>query len=242
MRARPALRIPATIWCRRRLRRGSAAGRFPVPPPPPPRPGLPPARFAFEGFVPARPAARRAFYAQLRGASRTIICFETGRRLTASLEDLVAALGERPIVVAREVTKLYEEFVRGAASQVREQLAGQPVRGEVTLLIAAAAEPAKAESPDDIRRAVARLRAEGLGLKQIARTLAREGGWSAREGYRIGLELGGGGGGGLLRQQKMRAATCRFVSDLITADIVGKEVAFSTRNRYGHRTGSLREH
>jgi len=46
----------------------------------------------------------------------------------------------------------------------------------------------------------------------------------------------------LLRQQKMRAAICRFVSDLITADIVGKEVAFSTRNRYGHRTGSLREH
>ncbi len=155
--------------------------------------GLPTDRFAFEGFVPARPAARRAFFEQLRAASRTTICFETGRRLGASLEDLVAVLGDRQVVVAREVTKLYEEFVRGTAMEVRDLLGGRPVRGEVTLLIGPAAGAVKLESPDDMRHAVARLRAEGLGLKQIARTLSREGGWSAREIYRIGLELEGEG-------------------------------------------------
>ena len=79
---------------------------------------LPTDRFAFEGFVPARPAARRAFYEGLRREARTVVCFETARRLTASLQDLAAVLGERNVVVARELTKLHEEFLRGAAIDV----------------------------------------------------------------------------------------------------------------------------
>src|SRR5262249_26468417 len=100
--------------------------------------GLPTDRFAFEGFVPARSAARRAFYEGLRAEERTAVCFEAGRRLATSLDDLVVILGERRVVVARELTKVFEEFLRGTASEVRARLAAE-VKGEVTLLIGGAA-------------------------------------------------------------------------------------------------------
>jgi 16S rRNA (cytidine1402-2'-O)-methyltransferase len=148
---------------------------------------LPTDRFAFEGFVPSRPAARRSFYAALRDERRTVVCFETGRRLAASLGDLAEALGQRQIVVARELTKVFEEFLRGTVDEVRAQL-GAEVRGEVTLLIAASTaedEP----SPDEVRAAVGALRAKGFGLKAISLQLAQRHGWRRRDVYRIGLEV-----------------------------------------------------
>jgi 16S rRNA (cytidine1402-2'-O)-methyltransferase len=147
---------------------------------------LPTDRFAFEGFVPARPAARRAFYEGLRSEPRTTVCFEAGRRLDASLGDLVDVLGARQIVVARELTKMFEEFLRGEATEVRSRLAGE-VRGEVTLLIAGAP-PAEEASEDEMRAAVADLRARGLGLKEISKLLAAERKWKRSEVYRVGLE------------------------------------------------------
>jgi 16S rRNA (cytidine1402-2'-O)-methyltransferase len=150
--------------------------------------GLPTDRFAFEGFVPAKPAARRAFYDGLRGEPRTVVCFEAGRRLADSLRDLAAALGDRPLVIAREVTKLYEDFVRGGAAELVERVADLTVRGEVTLCIGPAPAAAPALSEADIAAAIARLRGEGLHLKAIAKHLAAESGWSARDIYRVGLE------------------------------------------------------
>lgn len=149
--------------------------------------GLPTDRFTFEGFVPAKSSARRKFYEELRHERRTVVCFEAGRRLVESLADLEKALGDREVVVARELTKVFETLTRGPASDLRRRLGTEPVRGEATLLIAAAAEVK--ESPDDMRRAVAKLRAEGWGLKEIARTLADRSGWSSRDIYRIGLDL-----------------------------------------------------
>jgi 16S rRNA (cytidine1402-2'-O)-methyltransferase len=149
---------------------------------------LPTDRFAFEGFVPARPAARRAFYEGLRREARTVVCFETARRLTASLQDLAAVLGERDVVVAREVTKLHEEFLRGRAADVASRSRHRTWRGEVTLLIGAAPQAVPERTPEDMRAALRRLRAEGLGLKRAARLLAAESGWSARDLYRLGLE------------------------------------------------------
>jgi 16S rRNA (cytidine1402-2'-O)-methyltransferase len=150
--------------------------------------GLPTDRFAFEGFVPARRSARRKFYEQLRREPRTIVCFEAGRRLLDSLADLEEMLGDREVVVAREVTKLFETLVRGTAVELRDRLGTEPVRGEATLLIAPAP-PEAMDTIDDVRRAVAELRAEGLGMKEIARTLAERSGWSARDIYRLGLDL-----------------------------------------------------
>lgn len=149
--------------------------------------GLPTDRFAFEGFVPARPAARRTFFAGLRGEPRTVVCFEAGRRLAASLRDLAAEMGERDIVVAREVTKLFEDFVRGAAGDLAGRAEEITARGEVTIFIAPAAAALPARSEEELRAAIAALRAEGLSLKEIAKRLAVESGWPARDVYRLGL-------------------------------------------------------
>lgn len=150
--------------------------------------GVPNDRFVFEGFVPAKQGARRSYFARLRGEIRTIVCFEAGRRLAASLRDLADVMGARPLVIAREVTKLYEDFVRGDAGTLAERAGDLTARGEVTLFIAPATAEESPTSEEDIRAAVTRLRAEGLHLKEIAKRLARETGWSARDVYRIGLQ------------------------------------------------------
>jgi 16S rRNA (cytidine1402-2'-O)-methyltransferase len=150
--------------------------------------GLPTNRFAFEGFVPARAAARRAFYAQLRTEPRTVVCFETGRRLPASLKDLAEILGERQIVVAREVTKWFEEFVRGRAPEIHQRIGDQPVRGEVTLVIAPPSEPVAVASDETVRATIASMRGAGMRAKDVARAVALETGRSRGEVYRMVVE------------------------------------------------------
>ncbi len=150
--------------------------------------GLPTDRFSFEGFVPARAAARRKFYAALAEEPRTIVCFEAGRRLVDSLADLASELGPRRVVVGREVTKMYEDFSRGFADEVGDRLADAPVRGEVTLLIAGAAAERSAD-PEEVGRRIAELRATGLGMKEVARTVASETGWSTRDVYELGISI-----------------------------------------------------
>jgi 16S rRNA (cytidine1402-2'-O)-methyltransferase len=151
--------------------------------------GLPVDRFVFEGFVPARAAARRTFYAALAAESRTVVCFEAGRRLAASLDDLAAVLGSRELVIGREITKMFEEFTRGSVGTVRAALEGTPVRGEVTMLIGPAPRAPTAAADEEIRAALATLRAAGYTLKDSARHLADERGWSRRTVYQLGISL-----------------------------------------------------
>ena len=152
--------------------------------------GLPTDRFTFEGFVPARPGARRAFFAALAPEPRTLVVYETARRLAACLHDLRELFGDRRVVIVRELTKVFEEILRGPVAELEERLRATPVRGEVTLLIAGAATPPPAPSLEDLDAAIERLRATGLHLKEIARTLARERGIARRAVYQRGLALG----------------------------------------------------
>ncbi len=156
--------------------------------------GLPTDRFAFDGFVPARQSARRKFFTGLASEPRTVVVYEAARRLPASLRDLYEVLGARDIVVVRELTKMFEEILRGRVNDILDQLerrlGTQALQGEVTLLIAAG-EPAPAPPPqEDLNAAIERLRGEGMGLKDIARALARERGLSRRDVYQAGLTLG----------------------------------------------------
>lgn len=103
--------------------------------------GLPCDRFAFEGFLPARPAARRSALEALAGDTRTLVFYESTHRILASLADIEAIMGtQRPLVVAREITKLHETVYRGTVGEVRAAMTSDPhaCRGELVLVLGGA--------------------------------------------------------------------------------------------------------
>jgi len=120
--------------------------------------GLPIDRFAFEGFLPKRPGKRRRRLEELRSESRTMIFYESPRRICALLADMQAVWGDRRIVLARELTKKFEEILRGRLSEVQALLAERPPLGEVTLVVegvTAAAPPSAScdqDGPPDLDR------------------------------------------------------------------------------------------
>lgn len=98
--------------------------------------GLPTRSFIFEGFIPRKSGRRKNLFLALRDQPRTFILYESPHRVMATLEDLRAVLGEgRRIVIAREMTKLYEEFMRGTIAEVITALTGRSIKGEVTMVV-----------------------------------------------------------------------------------------------------------
>ena len=145
--------------------------------------GVPSERFAFEGFLPSRAAARRERLRALAGDTRAMVFLEAPTRLAACLADIEAELGDREAVLGRELTKLHEECVRGPLSALRRHVAMMdPVRGECVLLVTGATEGGPAAGVDVDAR-IRTLRAEGLGTREIAARLAHETGRTRRECY-----------------------------------------------------------
>ncbi|MFQ5525536.1 MAG: 16S rRNA (cytidine(1402)-2'-O)-methyltransferase [Thermoanaerobaculia bacterium] len=105
--------------------------------------GLPPYPFTFAGFAPPRAGKRRRFFERFAALDHTLVFFESPHRLLPSLEDALEVLGDRPVAVARELTKLHEEVLRGQLSKVLERLREQQPRGEYVLVIGSA--PASAD-------------------------------------------------------------------------------------------------
>ena len=103
--------------------------------------GLPTARFVFEGFLPSTRAARRKRLEALASEQRTIVLFEAPHRLKASLADMQAVLGDRRVAMAREMTKIYEEFVRTTIGGLADRIAERGVKGEITLVVEGAPAP-----------------------------------------------------------------------------------------------------
>ncbi len=148
--------------------------------------GLPLDRFVFEGFLPARQAARRRRLLELAATGYSIIIYESPRRILATLSDLSEILGDRNVVVAREITKIYEEFLRGKASEVAASLRNRDVRGEITLLVEGGEPPSV---PAELDRAVQALRKEGLSAKRTASILADLTGESRQAIYKMASEI-----------------------------------------------------
>jgi 16S rRNA (cytidine1402-2'-O)-methyltransferase len=99
--------------------------------------GLPPYPFTFAGFAPPRATKRKKFYSQLGALGHTVVVFESPHRILRSLEDFVETLGDRPMAVARELTKMHEEVLRGTASEVLSRLRRRPsIKGEFTIVFA----------------------------------------------------------------------------------------------------------
>lgn len=127
--------------------------------------GLPSARFAFEGFLPARAAARQAALSALLEESRTLIFYEAPHRLLALLDDIATVFGDRPVALAKELTKIHEAVINGNAATLKAWLLAEPgrERGEFVLIVQGA--PQQAQATDDIDALLARLLAV-LPLKQ----------------------------------------------------------------------------
>jgi len=148
--------------------------------------GLPMDSFVFYGFLPAKPAKRRQLLASLKEEGRTLIFYESPRRLLSSLNDIEELMGDREMVVSREMTKIYEEFLRGPVSQVIAGLEGVTVRGEVTLIVAGRAGDTERYSDEELLRRLGQLRREdGLSLRDMADRLAQDTGVSRRRIYRL---------------------------------------------------------
>ncbi|NLW06439.1 MAG: 16S rRNA (cytidine(1402)-2'-O)-methyltransferase [Clostridia bacterium] len=150
--------------------------------------GLPTGRFAFEGFLPRSPGARRQKLQKLAGEERTLVFYEAPHRLLATLQDMVAIMGERQVVVGRELTKKFESFWRGTLAAAVDHFHAEPPRGEITLVVAgAAAPPLPSFDPERAAAEVAALEAKGIGRKEAMARVARAYGRSRREVYRACL-------------------------------------------------------
>ena len=97
--------------------------------------GLPTDKFVFEGFLPRKIKERKRYFKSIENEERTIIFYETPHRLKKALKDMLEILGDRKVVIARELTKLYEEIIRGKLSQVLTEISTKEVKGEITLIV-----------------------------------------------------------------------------------------------------------
>lgn len=150
--------------------------------------GLPMDSFVFLGFLPAKSVRRRQLLASLKQEKRTLVFFESPRRLLPCLHDIDELLGEREVVVSREMTKFYEEFLRGPAGSLLTDLREVQIRGEVTLIVAGCSGGAPEYSDAELlsySEQVRREEGEGLSLRDMADRIAQETGVSRRRIYRL---------------------------------------------------------
>lgn len=150
--------------------------------------GEPTDRFVFEGFLPAKAAARESALRAVRDESRTVVCYEAPHRLAATLQTMVAIWGEaRPVVVARELTKLHEELFRGTVTEALAHFGAARIRGELVLILPPFAAVAPAH---DLVAVLRELLAEGnVSRKEAVKRVAREFGVASDEVYRISLTI-----------------------------------------------------
>ena len=146
--------------------------------------GLPSDRWVFEGFLPRRPTDRRRRIDELVAEQRTLVLLEAPHRVAASLADLAAGFGaDRPAVIGRELTKTYEEVLRGTLGELAATAQERELRGEITLVIGGASPVAAEVGPVELAAAVAALEADGVPRKDAISQVARDLGARRREVY-----------------------------------------------------------
>jgi 16S rRNA (cytidine1402-2'-O)-methyltransferase len=145
--------------------------------------GMPTDSFSFHGFLPPKRGQRSKFLEDLRSFQATLVFYEAPHRILEALEDIGKILGERPVVLARELTKIHEEFLHGTAAEIRDELEKRPsVKGEITLIIGKAETGEVDDSP--LAEAVEKLVESGVSRMEALKTVARRRGLSKREVYK----------------------------------------------------------
>jgi 16S rRNA (cytidine1402-2'-O)-methyltransferase len=151
--------------------------------------GLPTNEFRFAGFLPPKPFARKKALEELSAETATLVIYESPHRILDTLADIQEVMGSRRMVLARELTKLHEEFLRGPAGEIREQLqARSSVKGEITLVIGRAEE--QSGMAGDPLEAIAALQNAGVERMEAIKSVAKRLGLPKREVYRLAMELG----------------------------------------------------
>jgi 16S rRNA (cytidine1402-2'-O)-methyltransferase len=149
--------------------------------------GLPADRALFVGFLPARQGERRRALADLAPNQRTLIFFEAPHRIAKMISDAADILGNRPAVLARELTKIHEEFLRGTLVELAKRLQAAPLKGEITLVVGPATEDVSDSTPKGVTlrgRVEQLIRQDGLDRKAALKQAAREFGMPRREAYK----------------------------------------------------------
>lgn len=149
--------------------------------------GLPVRRFVFEGFLPRSGGDRARALDRVAQSDITVVLFESPHRVHATLDDLERRLGgERQIALCRELTKMYEQTIRGTVAEVRSELS-DPARGEITVVV----EGKSADGPVqdvDLEGLVSEWKREGLSTKEMSRKLQRDLGWKRNAAYQAILD------------------------------------------------------
>lgn len=145
--------------------------------------GLPTDEFRFIGFVPQKATARRKLLEKVAKETATVVAYESPHRILEALADMAGILGERRMVLARELTKIHEEFLRGTAQSIRKELERRgAVKGEITLVIERAEDPVSIADP---MAEIARLERAGVERMEAIKTVAKQMGLPKREVYRL---------------------------------------------------------
>lgn len=179
------------------LVRAALAAQYPVVPIPGPSAilaalvasGLPTDAFTYLGFLPRKMAERQQRLANMAHEPRTLVAFEAPSRLLETLADIETLLGDRPVAVARELTKLHEEIFRGPVSAARAHFAAKDILGEITLVIGGAPLQTAPWSLAQVQAELQRVCATGLKKKDAARLVAELAHWPAREVYQLAHDL-----------------------------------------------------
>lgn len=145
--------------------------------------------FLFVGFMPRKTVALRAKLEALKDRPETLVAYESPYRLADTLAQVADVMGEnRPVCIARELSKKFEQFYRGAASELRDYFNAENPRGEVTLVIAGADANASIWSDAMVRAALEERLAGGESLSRAARTISKQAGWSKNAVYQLGIK------------------------------------------------------
>ncbi len=154
--------------------------------------GLPTDSFVFIGFAPKKKGKRLKFLTELGAEPRPLIFYESPKRILSLMEEIISCMGDRNAMLAREMTKLHEEFVRGTVSQILRTIRARPVlKGECTLLVAGGEESEKIDSEIVKTEVKAALEKDQNSLSEIARTIAKKYGLPKREVYDLALKVRG---------------------------------------------------
>ena len=151
--------------------------------------GLPTESFFFYGFLPSKTSARQKWLRSSEDRTETLVFYESPRRLRSFLEDAVQILGNRRVVVAREMTKIYEEIYRGTIAEVLNQLGEEEVKGEVTIILEGGTPGEKVELSTILEALKYYSQEMGLSMKESVTRVSEELGVSRREVYQESLRV-----------------------------------------------------